>query len=114
MPIPTEILPLIDRLNQELDQTEQEATRGLNLVTYRMSILPNNPTLTQFFAFFNNISLFVDNSRGRIENITTRLSIKNVTAEEVQETGEDLAALLGRVLEAKIAVSRIITRLENL
>lgn len=79
-----------------------------------MSILPNNPTLTQFFAFFNNISLFVDNSRGRIENITTRLSIKNVTAEEVQETGEDLAALLGRVLEAKIAVSRIITRLENL
>lgn len=30
MAIPSEISTLIDRLNQELDQTEQEATEGLN------------------------------------------------------------------------------------
>ena len=110
---PTEFLALIDRLNQELDQTEQEATEGLNLARQNLSRFPDNSIIVQFFAFFNNIVLFIDNSRQRIQNIVARLSTANVTAEETQETGENLATLLGRVLEAKIAVSRVIARLEN-
>lgn len=78
-----------------------------------MRRFPDNSIIVQFFAFFNNILLFIDNSRQRIQNIVARLSTANVTAEETQENGENLATLLGRVLEAKIAVSRVMARLEN-
>jgi hypothetical protein len=42
------------------------------------------------------------------------ISPTNTFVEAVQEAGEDLATLLGRVLETKILVSRILTRLENI
>lgn len=113
MPTPPEFLSLIDRLNQDLAQIEQGATQGLNLVRDRLSTFPNNTMLAQFFAFFSNILMFVENSRRRIQNIVVRLSTASVTAEEIQETGEDLATLLGQVLEVKISVSIVMTRLEN-
>jgi hypothetical protein len=36
--------------------------------------------------------------------------VTNVPEEVIQEAGEDLATLLGSVLEAKIFVSRLITK----
>jgi hypothetical protein len=40
--------------------------------------------------------------------------VVDVTTEEIQEVAEELATMLGVVLETKIRVVRIITRLETL
>lgn len=113
MPIPSEILALINRLNQELEQTEQDATEGLNLVRQRLSRFPDNLVLTQFFAALSNILIFVEIYRGRIQSIVERISPEDVPSEIIQESGEDLGIILGRVLEVKINANRLKTRLEN-
>ena len=114
MPIPFEIAALVDQLNTELNQTEQEATEGVNLVRPLLSCFPDNIRLVQFFTFFNNALLFVEISRIRIQAIIERISAPDVTAEEIQEAGEDLGTLLGRVLEAKMGGKRIMRILEEL
>lgn len=114
MPVPSEILALIDQLNQELDQTLQQATEGLNLVRPALSRFPDNIILTQFFAYLNNVLFFVENYRVRVQGTVTSLSVADVTTEEIRETGEELATMLGVVLETKMRVGRIIARLEEL
>ena len=42
------------------------------------------------------------------------ISLPNIAAEVIQEGGEDLAELLGRVLESKILVNRVVQILEDL
>ena len=105
---------LIDQLNQELEQTEQATTEGLNLVRPILLIFEDNAILMQFFAALSNVLLFVETYKGRVPIAVNRLSVVNVTTEEIQEVAEDLATMLGVVLETKIRVERIITRLENL
>jgi len=39
MPISPEITDLVDRLNQELNETEQNAIEGLNLVRQRTKVI---------------------------------------------------------------------------
>jgi hypothetical protein len=114
MPIPPEIAALVDRLNQELNETEQEATEGVNLVRPLLSRFPDNVIIIQFFTFFNNSLLFVEISRRRIQASVERVSATDVTAKEIQEAGEDLGTLLGRVLEAKISGRRLLDVLEKL
>lgn len=114
MTIPPEISALIDRLNQELDQTEQEATEGLNLARAALSRFPNHALLIQFFAYFNSVLLFVETFRRQTQNTVEHISAADVTDVEISEAGEDLGAILGRVLETKIAVGGIINRLESL
>lgn len=109
-----EISALIDRLNQELDQTEQEATEGLNLARAALSRFPNHALLIQFFAYFNSVLLFVETFRRQTQNTVEHISAADVTDVEISEAGEDLGAILGRVLETKIAVGGIINRLESL
>lgn len=114
MPISSEIQSLIDRLNQELDETEEEATAGLNLVRPLLSRFPENDIMVQFFAYLSTVIFFVVDSRRQIQATEARLSPPNVPADIIQDAGEDLGNLLGRIVEAKIGVGRIITRLENL
>lgn len=114
MHIPPEIAALVEQLNQELNQTEREARKGLNLVTQFMSRFPNNALLIQFFAYFNAALFFVDNSKRRIQTTVEQMSAQNVPLEVIQESGEDLATLLGETVEAKMRGRNIITRLENL
>lgn len=42
MPIPSEINEIIQRLNQELNQIEQDATVALNLVRQRLVLFAGN------------------------------------------------------------------------
>ena len=70
--------------------------------------------MIQFFAYLNTVIIFVENFRRRIQIILAAISTDEVTATEIQEIGEELGTLLGQVLETKIEVRRIITRLENL
>lgn len=113
MPIPSEISNLINRLNQELNETEQEATNGLNLLQPILSRFPENTTLIQFFANFNTTLFFVVDSRRRIQLTVEMIAPADVTSQEIQEVGEELGILLGRVLEVKINANRLKTRLEN-
>ena len=113
MPIPQQIHVLIERLNQELNQIEQEATEGLNLTRNQLQRYPDRSALIQIFARFGNYLVFVEVSRRRIEYSQVILGSEVVTDEQIQEAGEMLSELLGRILEAKIVVSSIKTRLED-
>lgn len=113
MPVPPEIEDLVNQLNQELDETEKLAAKGLNLVREIMSQFPNNASLIQFFAYFNTALFFVVNARNIISQ-TVNILVQNITENTIQRSGEDLAALLGEVLEAKMRAENIIIRLENL
>ena len=114
MPIPSEIQDLIEQLNQELAETDTDTTQGLNLVRPLLSQFPDNARMIQFFAFFNNILLFGEISRRRIQVACGRLEVPDATAEEIQDVGEELGTLLGRVIESKIAVREINRNLEEL
>lgn len=114
MPITPDIQALIDRLNQELDQIEQQATEGLLLVRRIMSFFPDNARLIQFFAYLSSAILFVETYKRLVQTTVDIISVVDVTNEEIQESGEDLGTVLGQVLETKIGVRRIITLLEEL
>ena len=114
MPIPAEIIALVERLNRDLNEIEQEAIQGLNRARAKLSRFPDNTSLIQIFASLNNALLFVEISRRQVQAAINTISPTTVSLEAVQEVGEDLAALLGRVLETKMLVSRILTRLENI
>lgn len=93
---------------------EQEAIEGLNIVRPALSRFPDNAILIQFFAYLNSVLLFIETYKRQSQNTITRISANDVTAAEIQEAGEDLGTLLRQVLETKIEVVGIITRLENL
>ena len=114
MPIPSEITASIERLNQQLDQIERQATEGLALARVTLKRFSNNDTLIQMLAFLNSASLYVDTERRRIQTIVENLSETDITDEEIQEAGEELATKLGRVVETKIRVVKLKNRLENL
>lgn len=115
MSIPSEIAVLIERLNLELNEIERVATEGLRLVERVLEQFPNNFTFVQLFAFLNSSLFFVSTTRRKIQNNLEYLSATNVlNQEKIQEVGQDLAIELGRILETKITVIQIKTRLENL
>lgn len=114
MAIPSEIQALIDQLNQELDQIEVEARRGIDVSRLLLVRFHDNGRLTGLFATLNNAIFFVDNFRGRIQTTFERISSTDVSVEAVQEAGEDLSEFLGLVLDAKIMVSRTLAILEKL
>jgi len=114
MPIPSEIRELINRLEQELDEIEQKATDGLNLVRPLLSLFGDNAILIQYFAFLNAALLSVQTSKRQVEIIVESISPDDITVSEVREAGEDLGTLLGKTLETKIRVDRIIENLEEL
>ncbi len=68
MSITPEFATLVNRLNQELDRTEAQATKGLNLARELLSSFPGNVTLIQYFAYLNAAMLFVKTSRRHTSN----------------------------------------------
>ncbi len=115
MPIPAEINNLIKHLNQELDLTEQQATEGLVIARKILNHFPNNIILVQYFAYLNNALFLVNLDKRYIQEIIETLSSTQIMKnEEIQEIGEGLASELGRVMEARIAVTEIKNRLEYL
>jgi hypothetical protein len=115
MPIPSEITQLVQRVNQELDQIEQDATEGLTLARVILDRIPNNFLVIQLLAFLNTSLFYVETIRRRLDERVEYLSRKDViTDEKLQEVGEDAAMELGRLLETKIRVRSIKNRLEKL
>ncbi|GFE68094.1 hypothetical protein [Chroococcus sp. FPU101] len=69
MPIPFEIVSLIERLNQELEQMEQETIRGANLALQLLNRYTNNAILTQYYAYFETTRFFIITTRNQIHVI---------------------------------------------
>ncbi|MFB2833852.1 hypothetical protein [Floridanema evergladense] len=113
MTIPSELNALIERLDQELNIIEREATEGLNRARLKLGLYPDNTVLIQIFATLNNYVLFGEIVRRRSDYSRLILATDTVTNEQIQEIGEDLSELLGRVLEGKIIVNRAKNQLEN-
>jgi len=109
MPITPEFAELINRLNQELNQVEQQATRGLNRTRDLLSQFSDHAILTQYFAYFSTVLFLVENSRRKIQPAIEVAA----SGTDIQTAGEDLASLLGQVLEAKLRVERFVDYLEE-
>lgn len=114
MTLPPKILETIAKLNQELDLIEHEANRGLEIVRELLPLVPDNLVLIQLLSTLNNSLLFRDNARRRIQITIDSISSPQIASEIVQDAGENLGELLGRVLETKMLVSRAVRVLENL
>ena len=106
MTIPPEILGLIEQLTDELDRIEQQANEGLAIASQLLERFPNNARLIGLSANLGNVLFFVDNFRNRIEDIFQNISGVNVSREAIQEAGEELSAVWGRMLERKMRVKR--------
>jgi hypothetical protein len=114
MSVPPEIDSLIERLNQELSQSEQLVINGINLVKLILSRFPDNARMIELFAVLTNVLLFVEITRRRIQFTVDTISSPNLSSEVLQEAGEDLSEMLGRVLENKMLTSRTVAILEDL
>jgi hypothetical protein len=111
MTIPDHLIYLIEQLNQELDIIQQESQQGLNITRSQLDRFPDNLILVQIFGILNNHLLFVEICRRRISYDTVLL--QSAPEEQIQSVGEDLATLLGQVIESKIIVNTLKTRLEK-
>jgi hypothetical protein len=114
MSITPEIQALVDRLNQELGEIEGDATEGENLLQQLMSLFYNNASLIQFFAYFQTTRFFIVNARRRIRETIGELSAQQVAPQVITASGEDLATLLGEVIETKIRSRNLLNRLRDL
>ncbi len=115
MPVPSEINALVERINNELDQIEQEATEGITLASAILERFRENKSLIQMLAFLNSVIFWLNTEKRRIQTIVETLSLNDeITSEEIQMAGEDLSTKLGRTLETKLRVSNLKSRLENL
>lgn len=115
MSIPLEIIALVEQLNRELDEIERSATEGIQLSRILLDRFPENIIMIEMFAFLNSVIFLVDTEKNQVEKIIqTLVQINNVTQEEIELAGQDLAAKLGRLLETKVRVIQITSRLEDL
>jgi hypothetical protein len=113
MSVPPEIQTLANRLNQAIDEIDREATQGANLIRDLLSSFPGNAILTQYFAYFNTALFFAETSKGQIQAIMETIAPRDIPNQIIQEAGEDLGSLLGKVLEVKLKVRRLMARLEE-
>jgi hypothetical protein len=114
MTLPSSLNTLLEQLNTELNILQDDLAKATRLTRARMSLFPENIASIQLFAVLSNYDLFLENTRRRIQETLQYLTEKDSLSEtEIHEAGEDLSEQLGRILEAKIVISNIRTRLEN-
>jgi hypothetical protein len=114
MTIPPEISRLVEQLTDELDRIEQQANLGLALASQLLQRFPNNARLVGLSANVGNVLFFVSSFRNRIERIIGEISGANVSIRAMQEAGEELSEVWGRVQECKMMLSRSVSVLEDL
>lgn len=113
--MPEELARLIERLNDELNIVEQVANDAIRATNEILEQFPENFAIIQLFAFLNTSLFFVKTSRQKIQEYLNYLSKTEVVQQDkINEIGQDLAIELGRILETKVTVAQLKTRLENL
>lgn len=114
MSIPSEIRPLVDALYQVLDETDRQATQGLFALRRAMSLFPENEILMQYFSAISNFQFCISGVRLQAEHIVGNILLDGVPDEDVQTAADYLAALLHMAPESKIAIDKVVERLEIL
>jgi hypothetical protein len=114
MTVPPDILSLIEQLTQELDRIEQQANKGLAIASQLLEPFPDNARLISLSANVRNGLFFVDSFRNRIKSIIQKISGNNISIKAIQEAGEELSEIWGRILECKMSVNRSVSLLEDL
>lgn len=114
MTIPPEISRLVEQLTDELDRIEQQANMGLARASQLLQRFPNNARLIGLSANVGNGLFFVDSFRSRIKRIIGEISGNGVSIEAIQQAGQDLSEMWGRIFECKMTVSRSVSILEDL
>lgn len=59
MRIPPKIANLIEQLHQEINQTEQAVTEGLQIARLKLNNYPDNSFLIQIYASLSNYLVFI-------------------------------------------------------
>ncbi|MCT7956692.1 hypothetical protein [Laspinema palackyanum] len=95
MAIPEKIESIVERITQELENTDQAATQGLTVVRALLSQFVNNAILIQYFAYLNAVIVFVQTSQRQTQTTVEAISPADVPPEIIEEAGEDLGSLLG-------------------
>ena len=67
----------------------------------------------QHFAYLNTILFFLETARRQIQTAIDTISDEDVPTELIQEAGEDLGTLQGKIIEEKIRLQRILDFLED-
>lgn len=112
MPVPDSLQDLIDRLTLELNETESLVNRELELLQPLLNLFVTNNAVIRYVAYFNNVRFFIEITRRKLQASIDALSFDRVASTEIQETGEELSELFGRVLETKIETQQIIENRE--
>lgn len=107
MTISPGIRVLTAQINREIAETKQEVEAALRIIRLLLNSFPDNEYLIQSFAALSNIDFFASNLSNQIENILSQISPAEVPDEIITEAGEELGAILDRVLEAKMNASII-------
>lgn len=107
MTIFPKIRVLIAQINREITETKQEVEAALRIIRPLLNSFPGSEYLIQSFAALSNVDFFASNLSNQIENIVSQISPAGVPDKIITEAGEELGAILGRVLEAKINASSI-------
>jgi hypothetical protein len=110
----SEIFDLIERLLKELKEIEEDTTQGLEAVRVLLDFFPENAMLVQAFGFFSSAVFFTENTKAQVHGIARNLSISSLSAQKVEEIGQELATTLGRTLELKIQTKTLRNRMERL
>lgn len=108
MAIPEKLENLSNQLEQELIEIEQQTTRGIEQLRSLLANFPENVILTQYFAYLNTILFFINTARQQIQTVIDTLSSEDVPIKIIQEAGEDLGTLQGKILEEKNRLQRIL------
>lgn len=98
MTIFLEIRVLTAQINREITETKQEVEAALRIIRPLLNSFPDHEYLIQSFA--------------ALSNIVSQISPAGVPDKIITEAGEELGAILDRVLEAKINASSIKRRWE--
>jgi hypothetical protein len=114
MNIPPEILNLVQQLTNDLDIIENRANQGLIIASQLLEHFPNNTSLINLSANLGNGLFFANSFRTRIESIIQAISSQNEAISSIQQAGEDLSEITGRVLECRMTVDRAASILEDL
>ncbi|MFM6060042.1 MAG: hypothetical protein ACKPBT_18250 [Microcystis aeruginosa] len=114
MPLPSELTALVERIDRELDRLESDGREAIKIGTYLLNRFPDNFTLIQLMAFVNTSLFYADRARNQIRERVESVDRSEPTPANLQEAGEDISIELGRILETKIRVTQVKTRLAGL
>jgi hypothetical protein len=111
---PSSISHLVQQITNELDFIEHRANWGLAIACQLLEQFPSNTTLIGLSANLGNGLFFTHSFKTRIDTMIQGFSMQPSSTESVQQLGEELSEILGRVLECKMTVDRSVSILERL